>query len=329
MPSTKSQLVPVDIQNRDLALLRGLFESRLMTLRHVGVLFFDAKHESAKKRLQKLKSAGFIGERARQASQPSILFLTRKGLLLLKEHGTLAEYPPLDLPVLEKRSRVSELTIRHELEIMDVKAAMHSAIKGTGNFTLPEFSTWPLLYQFEALRSSHSRSEVTVKPDGFIRIHEKDKDGSVFEHVFFLEVDRSSETQDTLVNRAGCYFDYYKSGAFAVKHGAPRSAFRDYPFRVLFVFKSAERRNNTAERLLQANPPILTQACLSTFEEVKSNPLGPVWFTPQDYQQATRGTAFDAEKPRQQWGYQRQTAREIFVEQKIKKRCLLTDAATL
>jgi hypothetical protein len=34
------------------------------------------------------------------------------------------------------------------------------------------------------------------------------------------------------------------------------------------VFKCAERRNNTTERLLQHNPPILTQGCLATLDEV-------------------------------------------------------------
>ncbi len=125
---------------------------------------------------------------------------------------------------------------------MDVKAAFCSAIRGSGRFTVAEFSTWPLLYQFEAFRPGHSSAEVIVKPDGFIRIHEKETDGGLSEHTFFLEVDRSSETQDTLVARAGCYLDYYKSGGFAVRNGGTRADFKDYPFRVLMVFKTAEDR---------------------------------------------------------------------------------------
>jgi hypothetical protein len=325
MPKLKKQPETLQIQDRDFALLRGVFESRIMTAGHIATLFFDGKKEATKKRLQKLKAEGFIGERTRHASQPAILFLNRKGLVLLQAHGILKEYPQLDLPVLEKRARVSDLTIRHELEIMDVKAAFHAAIKNTENFTLAEFSTWPLLYQFEAFRNGRGGTTVTVKPDGFIRIHEQEQDGGVSEHVFFLEVDRSSETQDTLINRAGSYFDYYKSGGFAVKNGAPQSAFKEYPFRVLMIFKSAERRNNTAERLLQNTPPILTQVCLSTIDEVTSNPLGAIWFRPIEYHEATKGTAFDTEKRREQWGYQRQTARELWIEQKVQKRCILTE----
>lgn len=300
-------------------ILRGLFESRVMTSAHIAELFFDAKSEAAKKRLQKLKSSGLIAERRRRVSEPAVLFLNRKAFALLREHGVLAEYPAMSQTALEKRARVSELTIRHELEIMDVKAAFHRVLRGSPTFTIAEFSTWPLLYQFEAVRHGHSGAEVVVKPDGFIRIHEKEPDGGLSEHTYFLELDRSSETQDTLVTRAGCYLDYYKSGGFAERHGAPRSAYKDYPFRVLMVFKSAERRNNTAERLLLSNPPILTQACLSTFEEVTTNPLGKIWLCPVDYRNAVKGTPFESNQHQDPWGYKRMTARETIVEQQVKK----------
>jgi hypothetical protein len=145
----------ISLQDRDLSLLRGLLESRVMTTAHATALFFDGKSEAAKKRLQKLKAAGFVGERTRRAFEPAILFLTRKGLSLLRENGVLAEYPSFDLPALDKRARVSDLTLRHELEIMDVKASFHTAIKKAEVFSIAEFSTWPLLYQFEAFRSGH------------------------------------------------------------------------------------------------------------------------------------------------------------------------------
>jgi hypothetical protein len=296
-----------------------------MTGEHITIIYFENRREAAKKRLQKLKAAGFVGHRPRRAFEPAVLFLTRKGLDTLQGHGVLAEYPPLGVPALEKRARVSDLTLKHELEVMDVKAAFHAATKGAEPFSIAEFTTWPLLYQFEAVRSGRNQVEVLVKPDGFIRIHEKEPDGGLSEHTFFLEVDRSSETQDTLVSRAGCYLAYYKSGGFAVRNGAPRSAYREFPFRVLMVFKTSERRNNTAERLLQSNPPIFTQVYLSTFGEVTRDPLGAIWICPLDYREATRGTPFDSERRAEQYGYQRQTARELFVEQKIKRRRLLID----
>src|SRR6185436_7749228 len=134
-------LGPISFQERDLILFRGLFESRVMTAGHIAALYFDGSKEAAKKRLQKLKSAGLIGERRRKAFEPAILFLTRKAFALLQDRGVLAEYPALDRASLDKRSRVSDLTLRHELEIMDVKAAFQSAIKTTKRFSVAEFST--------------------------------------------------------------------------------------------------------------------------------------------------------------------------------------------
>jgi hypothetical protein len=52
MPQPK--LFSIYLQKRDLALLRGLFESRVMTAGHIATLHFDNKPEAAKKRLQKL-----------------------------------------------------------------------------------------------------------------------------------------------------------------------------------------------------------------------------------------------------------------------------------
>jgi hypothetical protein len=298
-----------------------------MSATHATALYFDGKNEAAKKRLQKLRAAGLVGERPRQAFGPAVLFLTRRGLEVLREHGILAEYPSFGLPALERRSRVSDLTVRHELEVIDVKTAFHRAIKKTDGFTIAELSTWPLLHQFEVFRPGRSRPE-TVKPDGFTRIREKEADGGMFEHNFFLEVDRSTESPNTLVARAGCYLEYYRYGGFAAKLGALRAAYKQYPFRVLMVFKTAERRNNIAERLLQSDPPIYTQACLTTFAEAIADPLGAVWMCPRDYYDATKGTPFDPNHRRKTWGYQRQAAREELVDQRVKKFRILTATNT-
>jgi len=304
-------------QNRDFALLRGLFESRVMTGTHVAAIYFNGKKEAAKKRLQRIKAAGLIGERKRRVNEKSVLFLTRKGHALLQEKNLLASFPKLSPAVFEKRANVSELTLRHELEVMDVKAAFHSALTNSGTFRIAEFSTWPRLHEFKASPPGPGSEDVLVKPDGFIRIEEKEKDGGLSEHTFFLEVDRSSETQETLARRPGCYLDYYKSGGFASRNGSPRSAYKKFPFRVLIVLKNAERRNNTAERLIESNPPIFTFAYLSTLPEVLADPLGAVWIRPTDYREAVKDSPF--EKRPQTSTYRRQTQRESIIEKAIKR----------
>lgn len=323
MPESKPRN-SISFQARDTSLLRALFESRVMTMQHAAKLCFDGKQEAAKKRLQKLKAAGVIAERPRRAFEPSALFLTRKAFSLLSEQGVLVEYPTLPVTALTKRAQVSALTLRHELEVMDAKVAVVSAITKAPGFAITEFSTWPQLYQFRAHRPDN-RAEVTVKPDGFVRIREQ-SDGGVFEHTFFLEVDRSTETQDILALKAACYLDYYRSGGLAVRNGQHRSAYKDFPFRVLFVFKSAERRNNAAERLLQNQPPIFTQVWLTTMAEVLADPLGEIWIRPVDYRDATEGTTY-APGAARGFRYTRQSAREELVESRVKKHQLLAEEA--
>jgi len=284
MPERAEQL-SIDIQDRDFRVLRGLFESRVMTLAHISALYFDGRTEAAKKRVQKLKAAGLIRERPRRVYEPGVLFLTRKAFGLLSERGQLADYPHVGMKALEKRSQVSDLTLRHELEVMDVKAALITAVNKLPNFRVGEFSTWPLLYQFQALRptqNGYGQTEVLVKPDAFIRIHEEDAEG-VSEHAYFLEVDRSTETQETLAFRAACYADYYRSGGYAVRQGGTAVEYKQYPFLVLMVFKSEQRRDNAAERMLQNQPPIHTQVWMTTYAELTCEPLGKIWSVPIGY----------------------------------------------
>lgn len=312
----------VSLQERDLALLRGLFESRVMTTVHVATLFFGGKREYSKKRLQKLKAVGFISERKRRVNEPSILFLTRKAFGILKAGGHIDDFPTLGVNSFEARANVSDLTIRHELEIMDVKTSFFRALADSQQFSIAEFGTWPLLYQFETTRIGHG-GDAIVRPDGFIRIREADENPKGSFREFFLEVDRSSESQDTLVNKAACYREYYRTGGFAVRNGASRTDYEMFPFRVLIVLKSAERRNNFAERLIQINPPVLRMTWLTTLAEVTTDPLGSIWIQPVDYRDAIKDTRFYRETRHYNFEYRRQPEREAFVETKIQKRKLL------
>jgi hypothetical protein len=63
----------------------------------------------------------------------------------------------------------------------------------------------------------------------------------------------------------------------------------------------------------------------ATLDEIKKDPLGAIWVSPAGYNRATEGTTFDV-KP-EEWrpnkSYKRNSARDHFVEQSIKKHRLL------
>jgi hypothetical protein len=309
-----------ELQERDLGLLEDLFVSRVMTLSHASALHFDGRSEAAKKRVQKLKTERLIGELPRRARDPGVLFLLPDGYEILRDRGRLMPYPKVSRVALQKRSKVSELTLRHELEVMDVKAALLPAINNSPGFSVSEFTTWPLLHQFDV--QPRGRAPLRVKPDGFIRVEEKGKGGEVYEHAFFVEVDRATETLDTLSEKAVCYREHYARGGYAESLGAPRDEFAEHPFRVLFVFPSEERRNNMAERLLALAQPIETQVWLTTRAALLAAPLGRIWLRPHDYPGSVNTTPRVMARAR---GYGRQAARDARIRAHIELRSLFSD----
>jgi hypothetical protein len=161
-----------------------------------------------------------------------------------------------------------------------------------------------------------------LRPDGFLRLTDT---GAGTEYCFFLELDRSTEVQRLLADKALCYRDFYASGGFALRNGATAAEFRDHPFRVLMVLQSQERRNNTAERLMNCTPPVKFQTWLTTREEVLRDPLGKIWICPNDYAHATEGTIYAPERWREGIGYIRRPERERMVEARVTKRTLFED----
>lgn len=314
---TETRRPSIDIQARDLELLRDLFECRVMTVYHISDLHFGGRIEAARKRVQRLLTTDHLRRRTGKVNEPAVYVLTRRSFELLTQHGLLQDYPRLSWAALEKRVRVSPLTIAHELAVQDVRAAFTAAARRAG-YAVVEFSTWPRLFEFVVVAAAPGRGQTLVKPDGFVRLHEQ-RGGETFEHLFFVEVDRSTEAQEVLAERAAGYLEFYRSGGMAARHGRPRSEFKDYPFRVLMVFRNAERRNNAAARMLQHRPAVLTMAWLATMDEFLKDPFAAVWVRPADYREATKGTAFDPDLRPGFPVYRRRPERESHVERAINK----------
>lgn len=330
-PNLSQKSTALELQARDLLLLRGLFESRVMTQAHICALYFSGKSEAAKKRLQKLKAHKLISERPRRVYAPSILFLSKQGFVELLSREILKDYPRITWLNLEKRVQVSELTLRHELDVMDAKAALTVALNQTEQFAVSEFATWPALYQFTAAKpkpAGQYRSEsMMVKPDGFMRVQQVGEDENADtvgdSQLFFLEIDRSTESQDALALKAHGYRDYFQSGGLAQRHGYTAADYKRFAFRVLMVFRNAERRNNCAETLLRMSPPVLTLVWLTTQEELLHDPLGAIWLRPLDYRDAVVGTEFDLMHKVTRI-YKRRPEREALIEARATKLRLLS-----
>jgi hypothetical protein len=66
MVRTKPHRPTVQITDSDLAIFRGLFESRLLTRDHIARLFRGGSYEATKKRIKALVADGYIIERERR-----------------------------------------------------------------------------------------------------------------------------------------------------------------------------------------------------------------------------------------------------------------------
>lgn len=310
----------LELQTRDLQMLRALFESRLMTLTHLSALFFDDRVESAKKRLQKLCAAGYLQQRPRRLYQHAIYRLTNRSIYHLQRMGVIDAYRLPPKYNLQRRMQVSELTLRHELEVLDLRVAIHRAVDQDHRIQLMEISTWPLLSQF--IVADEFGDERIIRPDGFFRLCQHHAKGTT-DHACFIEIDRSSESLSRLSQRALDYRQFQKDGGLALWNGRPATESSRYPFRVLYVLENAERRNNVTEELLRLSPPILTLIWLTTREEILQDPLGRIWITPRDYRDIVEDSDFDSLSSPRPYHYRRQSDRERFVDAHLVKRAIL------
>lgn len=88
------------------------------------------------------------------------------------------------------------------------------------------------------------------------------------------------------------YVDFFRRGGFAIRNGRTAGEFKEFPFPLLIVLQSAQRRDNIAERLFNWNPPVFSQAWLTTMQEVTAYPLCPIWTRPADYREYFFGSSY-------------------------------------
>ena len=62
----------------------------------------------------------------------------------------LARYPRFIWSNLEDRAKVSPITLKHELNVMNIKATFARELRAWDNLALGDFCTWPMLYEFKA-----------------------------------------------------------------------------------------------------------------------------------------------------------------------------------
>jgi Replication-relaxation len=279
-PRRHSRRLPIVVTDRDVRVLRELFDSRLLTTSQLAAIHFDARIEAAKQRLHHLKKAKLITGRARiSPAEPQPIKLTRDGFQWLRDHAGLDDYPRLSWGSMRVRLSVSDLTLRHELAVGDVKAAFYNHARKHEGVTIDRFVTWPRLLRFK--NPDARSSQKLVSPDGFTRMSMAIAEQSV-RYDCFLEIDRGTETIGRILARAVAYVQHYKGGAYAKRLGGDPNRPHEYPFRVLWTFPSRSRLRNFAEACRKSTPPILKMHWLAVQADVVTDPFSDIWVRPVD-----------------------------------------------
>lgn len=263
------------IQERDVALLLELQLSGFSTLKLLSNLYFGGRTEATRKRLAKLREGKYISAEVRNTLNERLFKLGKLGAEALKVRGMF------NARETRTASKLSDVMLIHELGILEIKAGICSS--STGKCVEPP--------KFE-LRTNRrflgvallDRVQPSIIPDAYLEFFLNDAPRSPKR--FFIEYDRSTESLRVLTNKLTGYLEYYRSGEFARSLGKNPIDYKRYPFRVLLVVQSMERKNNIAARLIAISPPILSIVWIATHTDVISDAAGQIWTRPMDYRLA-------------------------------------------
>ncbi|MBI5934747.1 MAG: replication-relaxation family protein [Chloroflexi bacterium] len=285
----------VELQPRDWELLADVYDSRFITIPHAAALHYGS-HAVAKRRLSDLRKALVLGRTpghfgyahvdGKLQEVKLIYTFTKKALDLLVNRRDFRDAKGEQWDSLRKRFDLdSSLTIKHEVGVLNVKAALLPALKSQAHLRVEKFGVWPLAYVFKAPLDGRLKPQ---KPDGFIHVLEFTPGSDTpQDHYFYLEFDHQrTEDLDRILAKVKAYKHHRTKGGFVRWLGFSDASPDDHPFRVLFVIDTKDavkRRDNICEKLADAG--ITTFTPVTTLAELVANPLGPIWTTPKAHRE--------------------------------------------
>lgn len=278
----KSRACRLQLQERDLRILRQVHEDRFLTALQLTRLFFPS-YEMAKKRLHKLWNAGYLRREFSPVTfgtSPAIYGLTAAGKDLLLERGVLT---PEELRWHKDRNRGTSPFKQHELALNDLKVAFTVACQASVEIHLHHFGRGAA-YQDRVRNPQPEGGEkdyIPICPDGFVVLEQERA-----YHYLFLEVDRGTMALRRVRSKLKGYREYYFQGGFFAKYGQAGYRKEDYSFRVLMTCPSEETRNNRLEQACRIGSNTM---CLFAVQEAAVlNPFAPIWIRGKEYKEALK-----------------------------------------
>ena len=276
--AAKSDLPGFKMTERDLEILRMVAIYRMVTSNQIRLLLFGGKQRSTQcdLRLRLLFQHGYLERRSQatlhEENKPLVYLLTEKGVRHLMavdegEHSAIHWRPKLN--------QMSQHHLQHVLQVNDVRIAIGQAcdLHAYDLEWLDEFTIRGLkLYDRFPVRDATGRTNITVLiPDGFFTL-----DAPELWMSCFLEVDRGTESLQTVARKFSKYLAYFGTSGYRERYGVwDENGNEIYPC-VLTVTTSPKRVENlkaVAQEVGASSLFLFTTFTDVTPEQVLSQPI--------------------------------------------------------
>jgi len=270
----------VNIQDRDLEIIKEVAKDRFLTARQIQALFFNS-YSAAQRRLQKLWNKGYLKREyapVKFGSSEALYCPTKKGIDLLIQRSIIV---PDEINWKSKYNRVKPEKKQHEIDANEFKVVLTIAVR-ENNYAELLFcergsSFWDYVKDPDP-DPKDKREYIPIRPDRFIGLKING-----LSNYFFLEIDRGTMRLKECARKLGGLREYYFSGGFFKKYGQPGYKKEHYSYRVLITAPTEERRNNLVEKAIEQGS--LEMCWFGLFSEVIQDPLGKVWIRGKEYKE--------------------------------------------
>ncbi len=236
----------LQIQDRDLKVLLGVYTHDRLTKDQIVQLFFEGKYTTqTKRRLKKLFQNNYL-QRAGKPWQPLVYSLTAEGYRLLSDHRLV---PPDNWK--KRHKPVSDFFLPHHIWMVEVRLAFERSAQ-LRDWQIPVWiddATMRRRYRMTPekvpVEIKGPTGKVRVEPVPFIPDSYFVVDTGEGQYHCFLEIDRGTTEAKRWENKVKSYLGYRQLGLFQSKYGADR-------FRVFTVTKDetwVEHRLTTTEQV--------------------------------------------------------------------------------
>lgn len=226
---------PLFLQERDQEIISSVYEFGFMTRQQIQDLHNFHCVTRINVRLRKLFDHGFLTRRflpATRGTAQTIYFLGPEGIDLLSERTGA------DRLEITKRQKVyvdrKEMFLTHDLLLNDVRIAIQQVLINQPQMQLNDWVNYTdCLQQWnDTISKPIKREKIMFRPDGYFRYSRL---GKLFG--CFIEVDRSTMSNNRFQSKVRLYLDYALSGAYPLKYGL-------HFFRVIVATETRKRLDN-------------------------------------------------------------------------------------